>query len=204
MKMRESELRLLVEPVNQASPVPDPAGFKVETNALAGLLRLPPGPSMLSLAQDGRPQLRDLAGSRLTEGVVVKPLRNRFHQQRLLVVNRTAHTLRVNGQPAPRVAALKEKDNFRWTGEAVFHVTAFHQPNIGSPSARLLGKECPICRVPFSDDTNCYVCACGTAVHCEDSAAGLQCAHLRADCPSCRRPIVLVEGYSYLPEFEHE
>jgi len=75
---------------------------------------------------------------------------------------------------------------------------------VGPAPADWIGKECPVCRVPFTAASRCCICACGSVMHCEDTGNddSLQCAQLRvrSGCPACQRAVVLEPGYSYLPE----
>jgi hypothetical protein len=137
---------------------------------------------------------------------VIEPVRNQQRQPRLLMVQPELGRALVNGLPAPRVAVLKEKDIVCWNDEVSFHVTIFHRPKIGDPAPEAQGRECPVCRVPIEEKSRIYTCPCGVTYHCEDDRPdGLECAALRA--PSgctCGRPIVLQEGYSFLPEVDHD
>lgn len=129
-------------------------------------------------------------------------------QPRLLLVRAGTGQVRVNGLPVPHFILLKEKDCLSLDEEFLLHITVYLQPMIGLASAECVGKECPVCRVPFAAASKCYFCPCGAAMHCEDSGTeeSLQCAELcaRSGCPACQRPVALTCGYSYMPEGIHE
>jgi len=127
---------------------------------------------------------------------LVEPFRNQHGQLRLFALFGSGHYPVVNGEPAPRVVVLKPGDHFSWgPGHPGFQVALYTRPALGPPPFSVLGKPCPVCRVPFQESSVCFHCSCGVAMHCEpDGAESLQCAVLRGSCPVCRRP-VLKEGY---------
>jgi hypothetical protein len=134
----------------------------------------------------------------------MEPVRGRAGESRLLLLAPEEAELVVNERRQRGVALLKERDQFRWVDET-FHVAIFHRPQIGPCPADKVGKECPLCRVPLTADTRCYVCACGAAFHHEeDEQKGLLCVTTLSACPVCSRPVRLKEGYSYTPEDCHE
>jgi hypothetical protein len=113
--------------------------------------------------------------------------------------------LTLNGERAPLVAVLKERDQFQLGHAFNFHVAVLHQPRIGPPPAEVIGKPCPVCLVAFAAEARCYVCPCGRVLHLEGEPHEenkLQCARVHTECPGCHRPIVLTEGFSGLPAFE--
>jgi hypothetical protein len=139
-----------------------------------------------------------------TENAVLVEQVTQRRQPRLLLVRVGASRAAINGLPAPQFILLKERDSLRLDEDFLLHVTVYNRPAIGPAPAEWIGKECPVCRVPFTASSRCYICACGTVMHCDDNGKedGLQCAQLRvrSGCPACQRPVVLEPGYSYLPE----
>ncbi len=129
-------------------------------------------------------------------------------QPRLLLARGRAKGVFLNGLPAPHFMLLRERDTLRLDEGFLLHVTVYNQPVIGPVPADWIGKECPICRVPLTATSRCFVCACGAVMHCEDDEKddSLQCAQLRvrSGCPACQRPVVLEPGYAYLPEGVNE
>jgi hypothetical protein len=156
-------------------------------------LRLPNEPAAISLTP--------LACVPLGQGVgpgdvLVEPVLNQRQQLKLLMRFPEAAFPVVNGEPAPRLFVLGPADFVQWGQGPGFHVALFSRPQIGPPPAAVLGKPCAVCRVPFVADSICTTCLCGAVLHCEqDRQEGLQCAQLRPDCPVCRRPLMLTEGY---------
>lgn len=165
-------------------------------------LPVPTGISYLMTHSGNRPQLLASQRESPAEAVLIEQIFNQRHQPRLLLISPERHRARVNGQPAPRVAVLKEKDYFQLDEAIAFHVSIFNQPNIGQPGAEVIGKECLICRVPFTPESVCYTCAsCGRAMHCEDEGPDrLECARLSQECPACSKPVILQAGLSFLPD----
>jgi hypothetical protein len=155
-------------------------------------------PSFLILDQNGRPQISSTNPLTMAETVVLEPiLRGRRWQ--LLILTPSDHRLRVNGQPLPPVSLLDVKDQLQ-VGEHLLHVTLLSRPSIGPPPHEAIGKECPVCRVAFTAETTVYVCpGCSTPMHCEGPER-LECVHLSSECPVCNAPVVMEQGYSYLPE----
>jgi hypothetical protein len=141
----------------------------------------------------------------IADDLIMEPLFSaRRRPQLFMHVPASAHA-RINGQPAPRLALLNEKDTLTCGDRIILHVTVYNHSALGKPQPILIGKECPVCRVPFTTETTVFTCTCGTALHQEtDKAEGLQCASMRSDCPSCNRPIVLAPGYTYLPNLDDE
>jgi hypothetical protein len=134
----------------------------------------------------------------------LEPLITKQHNPRLLITNLGKHRVRINGRVAPRFAVARERDVIQAGNGVPLHVTIHSTPPIGSVPPGQIGKECPVCRVAFTAGCRCYTCVCGATMHCEDDKTedGLQCAQLRstAGCPACKRPLIMIEGYSYLPE----
>jgi len=161
---------------------------------------VPPRPTLLSLRNGELPELAKGLPATAPDGFVVEPILNRRGQARLLLLSPPGRRVRVNGCLAPRVIFLAEKDFVQFSPDTAVHVTVYNRPHLGPPAPAMLGQECQLCRVPFSPEATCYLCACGTALHREKGDDELQCAKTRSDCPSCGRPIVLQEGFTYIPE----
>ena len=203
MSTEQLQIHLIVERVGSGTPLRGTAAVVAGEPEGTPALAVPPGPAWLWPCAGEPPKVAEAKPPGVKGAVLMEqvPLRR---QPRLLVVRAGAGRAHVNGLPAPRFALLKEKDTLRLDEDCVLHVAVFNQPSIGLASAERVGKECPVCRVPFLATSKCYVCACGTVMHCEDGGNddSLQCAQLRArsGCPACQRPVVLESGYSYLPE----
>jgi hypothetical protein len=137
--------------------------------------------------------------------LVVEQIVNNRRQLRLLAIHPRGESLRINGQLTPRVAALAEKDSLQLADDTTLHVTILNRPFLGKPPPELLGKQCPVCRVPFTETATVYVCACGVAMHnsADGDPDGLQCTRLQHACLTCQRPITLKEGFSYWPDLVH-
>jgi hypothetical protein len=164
---------------------------------------VPVGLSYLS-AVAGCPKLAaDMPPS--MKAVFVLETVTRLHQPQLLLISPANLRARVNGQPAPRVAVLRVKDQIQVRPDYLLHVTLYNRPVIGPPPATAVGKECPICRGRLTADTTVYLCpGCATFVHCEGEEKGgerLECVHLSSNCPVCGAAVELQEGYAYIPEF---
>lgn len=198
------QLHLLVEELiehDEAWPASIASGKK---KASLEVLPVPVSPAALVVGTEIRPQFVDHIGSAPSASLIVEQVFNARQQPRLLVLNSSGQPLQLNGQSAPRLAVLKEKDVFQLNGSALLHVTILNRPMIGSPRADRVDTECPVCRVPLVGDAACYTCPCGVALHCDSTPDGLQCAQLRSECPRCGRHVNLKEGFTYWPEGDHE
>lgn len=170
-------------------------------------LVVPSEPVRLIARRGEPPRLAPAAAEPSASGPVFEPTVARGHQPRLLVINPPEAPLLVNGHAAPRVALLREKDQFQVEHSASFHLAVFHQPQIGAPPPELIGKPCPVCLVPFTAESRCYICPCGAALHLEgepEEQDKLQCARISSECPVCRRPVVLTQGYAFVPDIAYE
>jgi hypothetical protein len=184
------------KPAGAASPQRNPPPPRV---------LVPDGPWALALNAALQPCLRPIQEADGALGIVLQPIIKR-RQCRLVMTASAPENVRVNDQPALRASVLRKKDCVRLVDcNIAFHVTLYNQPCIGQPPAALLGKECPVCRVPFSAETVCYVCQCGLGLHLEENKpGGLECAKQKSDCPSCNRPVLLSAGFVWLPNMNHE
>jgi len=118
----------------------------------------------------------------------------------------------VNGEPAPPVAVVGEKDQIALdeAAESIAYVAVYREPNVGPATGSIVGNICPVCRTAVRKGTRVYRCSnCGTTIHLEQpdespEADGdgdvFDCALRVPNCPGCRRPIQLHEGYSWVPE----
>jgi hypothetical protein len=120
----------------------------------------------------------------------------------LLMLTPNEVDVRLNDRPAPRISVLSMGDQLQ-IGDAVLHLTRYREFAVGPPAPELLGRRCEVCRLPFVENTRVYVHDCGQPLHLEPESKPaedrLECA-LVGDCPTCREPISMESGYSYLPE----
>ncbi len=201
------QFHLFCEPLESS-----PLAAAIRTTSPAGpaqrvKLVVPPGPVRLVARRGEPPRLSPVAAEPSASGPVIEATVSRGHQPRLLVISSPDAPLFVNGHAAPRVALLKEKDQFQVDHPASFHLAVFHQPQIGAPPPDAIGKPCPVCLVPFTAESRCYICPCGAALHSEgepEEQDKLQCARISSECPVCRRPVVLTQGYSFVPDIANE
>jgi hypothetical protein len=191
-----SQIHLIVE---------TPAGASVAARAVpdAPLPALPVPVDVVSFDPKHPPQLRSVVSAVPAAGVLLEPVVTPDGQLRLLLVHSGNGRLRLNGNSAPRISLLRERDQFEWDDACVFHVAIFHRPNTGPAPADTIGKPCPICLTPFTENTDsiCYRCPCGTVLHLQDPS-GLECARAVHDCPHCHQPVSLKEGYYWLPKLD--
>jgi hypothetical protein len=158
----------------------------------------------LELFDGDNPRVASLDTASVRGSLILEPILTRSHQVRLLVVSADDAALTVNGELAPRVALLKERDQFQLAHAVNFHIAVFQQPRIGPPPPEVLGRPCALCLVPFIPETRCYVCLCGCALHIEGGPHEefkLQCARVLREC-LCHRPLILTPSYSSLPNLE--
>jgi hypothetical protein len=180
-----------------------PAAWPVAVSPAAPQpVRLPFSPARLHLSADA-PQLLEIPAEPHGPSVHVQPFFNQHHQPRLLATFAVAAPVYVNGEPAAHTVVLRDRDVVHASPAPAFRVMVFKRPQLGPPPAAKLGKRCPVCSVPFQETAACYTCFCGVVFHCEaDPHEGLQCAQLRRECPGCKRPVDLSEGY--LSPVSHE
>lgn len=133
----------------------------------------------------------------------LEPIVDAHGKLRLLMVQPEGFNARLNGLPARRVSVLREKDFLHLTPDCSLHVSVLHRPCIGPPPAALLGRECPVCRVPFVAESRCYACQCGAGLHFEEGPDSLECVRTRTECV-CGQPIILTEGFGYQPDLDYE
>ncbi len=161
------------------------------------VIKIPPGVSYL-VEGDDRPRLLTRRSKVPADAFVVEPLDYEVQPQ-LLVITPPGRRARVNGQIAPLVCLLNERDQFRLGDDVVLHMTIYNRPRIGPPEATSLGKECPVCRGPFEADSTVYSCwSCSAQMHAGGSD-GRDCARVAGECSHCHKPVRLEEGYSVPP-----
>jgi len=165
----------------------------------ASSLVLPPDHCAVIPGADAVLRLVPESSPAATGALLLELVRQREQPLRLLAVADDAGSLRVNGQAAPRVAVLRENDVVQWGPEVSFVVEFVRHSVVGPPPPELVGRPCPICRVPFSAAALTYGCVCGTRLHCEAREDRLQCAQRSRICPSCRKPVVLEANGAALP-----
>ena len=126
----------------------------------------------------------------------------------LLLLSLGERQIRLNGEVAPSVTLLVDRDEVQFDkhGEFLVHVAVFNQVYIGPPPAREVGRDCRFCRTAFLPDSRVYVChSCGKAIHLEadekPEKERLLCATLCSVCPTCENPILTTSGYRSLPDF---
>jgi hypothetical protein len=207
MNTEQQQVHLIVEEIGAEGSLRGAGATPASGMPAQPVLTIPPGPAWLWPCAGGPPKVAMSRPADPARAVLLEQVAQR-RQPRLLLVRAGASRVYINGLPAPHLNLLKEKDSLRLDGEFLLHVTVYNRPVIGPVGAEWIGKECPVCRVPFTASSRCYVCACGAVLHCEDSGNDdcLQCAQLRvrSGCPACQRPVVLEPGYSYLPEGSNE
>jgi hypothetical protein len=188
-------LRLLVEPVGDAHDEPR------DTSALVDV---PVGRGVRTLDVErfaAQPRLGAARGKASARALRFEAV-NFEGRPALLMLVPPGIPVRVNGQPAPRIAVLGVGDQVQ-LDDAVLHVSRRREPRAAAPSPELLGRLCGVCRVALTVDTQILVHDCGTALHLEaDSkpeAERLQCA-LLGNCPVCEDAVSLEAGLVFEPE----
>ena len=155
------------------------------------------------VAAPGTPRLRPTPPESAAEAIALEPV---HHQGRSwLVMRRPGRKIRVNGLPAPRIAALRTGDQVQASDEYLLHVSLFTRPYIGPRLDEHADKTCPYCRTEFEPGFTVYVCPhCRTALHCQGDEKPaddrLVCARLVSECPKCHMPVVMEEKHAYVPE----
>lgn len=162
--------------------------------------------------------------------VIVEPVyRGHEPRLVMLTPSGTVCPVRVNGIVPPCVCLLRVGDQVLFGDDLLLHLTAYNRPQIGRAGPDQVGTECPFCRVVLRSVDTVYVCRCGAPVHCNgngddrsgpdtvaaaedpnedvsnvgvsaESEETLECAKLLSACPRCSRPVVLAEGFEYVPE----
>lgn len=107
----------------------------------------------------------------------------------------------VNGLPALPVTVLGAKDSLALAPGCLCYVTERVRPFVGTPSGELLGKKCPVCRIPADDKTRVVTCQCGALYHHETKTSHpdvadedrLSCFEKVQVCLVCGRPVTMDE-----------
>jgi hypothetical protein len=151
---------------------------------------------LVYVAEDAR--LCDRSGACIGVQVIPAPT------ARLALWSPRGRRVLVNGQPAPSLAIARAGDEIALDGADHFwrlHVSIYRPKSIGVAGEDLIGRECPLCLGRFSAENAVFRCGCGSALHVAERAAEseLDCARAVANCPDCRRTIVLESGYEELP-----
>jgi hypothetical protein len=128
------------------------------------------------------------------------------HQQQAILVSPPGRRARVHGQLAPFATLIGPGDTVMLDSEDehLLHVALYQRVPVAKCPEQFVGKDCPICRVPFRSADELYLCVCGVALHWKsapgDGQEPLTCAQDISECPSSFHPIVKTEGYASLPE----
>ena len=65
-----------------------------------------------------------------------------------------------------RETDLRVGDRLNLGPDVALHVTTYQIPELGPPTADRVGKECPVCRIPFEADSRVFTCGtCATQMH---------------------------------------
>ena len=123
----------------------------------------------------------------------------------LLLFTSPSSDARLNGTPAPRIAPLRVGDRLNLGPDVALHVTTYQIPELGPPTADRVGKECPVCRIPFEADSRVFTCGtCATQMHLQGEEKPeperLRCALISPVCCHCDQELTMHEGYLWLPE----
>ena len=88
----------------------------------------------------------------------------------------------------------------------LLHVTSYNRPRVGPVARDDAGGRCPMCSLPFEEGDVAYTCSqCPGRLHLKSKPRGeqkevLRCATFVRECSSCKRPIDLTEGWSFVPD----
>jgi hypothetical protein len=192
-------IHLIYEPLRDSGP-----GFPIpQPKAIA----VPDRPSYLTTNSAGAPRLSPEPRPR-GNSLVVEPLYDGAQPKLLLLtLSPGGAPAQVNGRPAPRVAVLSVADQIRFD-VYLLHVTSYNRPRI-DPVANADPDDpgrCPMCSLPFEDGDVVYTCSnCPGRLHMKSKPRGeqeevLRCATFVRECPSCKNPIDLEEGWSFVPD----
>jgi len=159
--------------------------------------------SYLTTASGEPPRLSPTPPESAAEAIALEPVHH--HGRSWLLMRSRGRDVRVNGLPAPRIAALRVGDQVQAGGEYALHVSVYTRPYVGPRLDEHADKTCAYCRTEFEPGSTVYVCPhCRTALHCQgdEKPEGdrLTCARLVSECPKCHMPVVMKEEYAYVPE----
>jgi len=193
------QIHLIYEPFADTGP----GTTKLPLKAIS----VPDRPRYLTTNAAGAPRLSARPRPR-GNSLVVEPTYDEAQPRLLLLtLSRGGAPTRVNGRPAPRVAVLSVADQIRF-GDYLLHVTSYNRPRIGSIAGADADDpgRCPMCSLPFEDGDIVYTCShCPGRLHMKSRPRGdqeevLRCATFVRECPSCKNPIDLEEGWSFVPD----
>ena len=108
----------------------------------------------------------------------------------------------VNGMAPGPMCGLSVGDVVRLGDACTLFVSVLQRPILRPAEREDEGKECAVCRTPFTRQHTVYRCAnCNTGMHAGSPGHRendqLECARVVGDCPSCRKPLVWTESYVY-------
>jgi hypothetical protein len=209
MQIASQVFGMFVERTSAASrdeAAPKRANAKSVTPARPDWIEVPADRVSYLVAASGQPPrvLDELHAEHRPAGVL-EPIRQE-NQRYLLFMSLAENESRVNGAPAPRVAALQIRDQIRLDEDYVLHVSVYEQPYVGPPRDVHIGVECPLCRVPIAAGTTnvCECPNCDVVLHFEGLEKvvdeRLECARLTAECPRCGHAIRFEAGFAYVPQ----
>jgi hypothetical protein len=169
------------------------------------ILALPVGASSLLAAPGGASRLAD-NGQKEADSFIIEPVFIE-HRPQAILISPPGRRARVGGQISPPTTLIREGDTVLLDDEHLFTVLVYQRVPVGNCTAEYVGKECPICRVPFGAEDLLYFCACGApALHWKSAPpAGeepLTCAQDLTECQSCLQAIVKKDGYASQGELQ--
>ena len=171
-----------------------------------GSIEIPDRGGLLMVEDNCPPKIADRHCFGVNNIFVFQPIWNNS-ESHLLMVCPGRNRPMINSIPAPPIALLNVKDDILFPNafEFMAHVSLYIRPRLGPVPENRIGRKCPLCRSTFFENTPTYKCyRCGQAIHYKlngdaDSDA-LDCANACDNCPVCRAPIFLDDGFVYLPE----
>jgi hypothetical protein len=126
--------------------------------------------------------------------------------ERMLLVSPPNARVCKNGIPAPVISSLELGDQVSTNPAAVLHVSKRRQAFAAQPSQDLVGKQCPLCLVPFTAETRVRECdSCGAARHMEGDEVAVQADRLQCwelgVCPICSaEAATTTQSLAFIPE----
>ena len=178
-----------------------------ELNSEIASIEIPDRGGLLVVDDNCLPGITDKRGYGEDNTFVFQPVRTNSDSRLLMVCPGRKRPI-INGIPAPPIALLNVRDDILFPNafEFLAHVTLFIRPRLGPVPENRIGRKCPFCRSAFLKSSHTYTCyRCGQVIHYERVGHGesnaLDCANICDDCPVCRAPIYLADGFVYLPEF---
>lgn len=132
-------------------------------------------------------------------------LKRRFSTDLAMLTRR--HDVLVNSLPAMKLTMLGTKDSLRLAAGQMFYVTERVNPYIGKATAEHVGKKCPFCRMPITEDTHVATCRCGAVYHHETADSHpdltdedrLDCVDKVQTCLACGHELKLEEHLLWDP-----